>query len=206
MSCSDKLAKWNILGIQGSLLMNFLTEPIYFSHLVIGKCPFNQEVMERAIYTRFSPVPQEGRFSQQTPKILCAVQEFSFTKAGDCSQELKPCPSSIIWTSITPDEVEVAVNGKKQGVTKTNLNRPSSRLRVCKKNLYQSFVALIEKIPDERLPERLRTLKEDFSTMTYLKVKKLATNYCAMWEKVRKQIMPTWTQKDDILLNFFAQD
>lgn len=52
MSCSDKLARWNILGCQGALLMHFLEEPIYLSAVVIGKCPYSQEAMQRALTGR----------------------------------------------------------------------------------------------------------------------------------------------------------
>lgn len=52
MSCSDKLARWNILGCQGALLMHFLEEPIYLSAVVIGKCPYSQEAMQRALIRR----------------------------------------------------------------------------------------------------------------------------------------------------------
>lgn len=37
MSCSDKIAKWLVLGIQGSLLSNLLAKPIYLNFIVIGK-------------------------------------------------------------------------------------------------------------------------------------------------------------------------
>ena len=37
MSCSDKIAKWLVLGMQGSLLSNFLPQPIYPSTIVISK-------------------------------------------------------------------------------------------------------------------------------------------------------------------------
>lgn len=36
MSCSDKIASWSLLGIQGALLATLL-EPIYLSHLVVGE-------------------------------------------------------------------------------------------------------------------------------------------------------------------------
>lgn len=52
MSCSDKVARWNVLGCQGALLMHFLEEPIYLSAVVIGKCPYSQEAMERALVGR----------------------------------------------------------------------------------------------------------------------------------------------------------
>ncbi|XP_044516420.1 tRNA-specific adenosine deaminase 1 isoform X4 [Gracilinanus agilis] len=52
MSCSDKLARWNVLGCQGALLMHFLEEPIYLAALVIGKCPYSPEAMKRAVIDR----------------------------------------------------------------------------------------------------------------------------------------------------------
>ena len=35
MSCSDKIASWSILGIQGALLAGFF-EPVWIGHVVVG--------------------------------------------------------------------------------------------------------------------------------------------------------------------------
>lgn len=52
LSCSDKLARWGVLGFQGALLSHYLQEALYFTSVVVGKCPYSQEVMHRALVAR----------------------------------------------------------------------------------------------------------------------------------------------------------
>lgn len=60
LSCSDKLARWGVLGFQGALLSHYLQEALYFSTVVVGKCPYSQEVMHRALVTRWGLKTQQS--------------------------------------------------------------------------------------------------------------------------------------------------
>jgi double-stranded RNA-specific adenosine deaminase len=53
MSCSDKVAKWNALGCQGSLLSGILSGPVYLTTCVIGR-KYSHAHLCRALCCRIS--------------------------------------------------------------------------------------------------------------------------------------------------------
>ncbi|CAF0742208.1 unnamed protein product [Rotaria sordida] len=50
MSCSDKLCRWNFIGLQGALL-SVLIEPIYYTSIIIGSL-YHSEHIRRALFAR----------------------------------------------------------------------------------------------------------------------------------------------------------
>jgi hypothetical protein len=50
-SCSDKICRWNCLGLQGSLLMTMLEEPVYMASLTVGR-KFSRAICQRAVCCR----------------------------------------------------------------------------------------------------------------------------------------------------------
>ncbi|KAG8181659.1 hypothetical protein JTE90_017017 [Oedothorax gibbosus] len=197
MSCSDKIAMWNVVGMQGALLADLMSEPVYMASLVIGKCPFNNDAAQRAIIDRLSSISSlpEGYFLNK-PFIIQSSLDFKFSKENVTKNnpEAVPCPSSIIWCAV-PDSLEVSVNGAKQGVTKKNVDKPSSRISVCKSALFEEFLNIKKQLAENS------TKTQSSVELTYLDCKQSAGPYqkskVAVWK-----IFTNWKRKPEYLQKF----
>lgn len=61
MSCSDKLLRWQYLGLQGALLAGILA-PIYLDTVVVGE-HFDATAMTRALNERLQGIQPVGSFT-----------------------------------------------------------------------------------------------------------------------------------------------
>ncbi|XP_060041125.1 tRNA-specific adenosine deaminase 1 isoform X3 [Erinaceus europaeus] len=206
MSCSDKLARWNVLGCQGALLMHFLEEPIYLSAVVIGKCPYSQEAMQRALIGRHAPNCISLTFRCQNVSALpkgfgvqqikiqqsdllfeqsrCAVQ----AKRVNNSARLVPCGAAISWSAVPEQPLDVTANGFPQGMTKKGIRNLQIRSRISKVELFRSFQNLLNSISEDRWPDSLRIQK----LKTYQEYKESASDYQEAWSTLRKQAFGSW--------------
>ncbi|XP_014663818.1 PREDICTED: double-stranded RNA-specific adenosine deaminase-like [Priapulus caudatus] len=131
MSCSDKIARWNVLGLQGALLSNFL-EPIYLHSITLGYL-YNHGQLARAVCCRIS----QPQVELQPPYKVNHPWLGRISKADALRETEKTKQTSLNWCS-DDDRVEVTDGSTGQCTLSRALDETSiSRVAKCK--LYEKF-------------------------------------------------------------------
>uniref|UniRef100_A0A2K5CS27 Adenosine deaminase RNA specific B1 n=1 Tax=Aotus nancymaae TaxID=37293 RepID=A0A2K5CS27_AOTNA len=139
MSCSDKIARWNVVGIQGSLLSIFV-EPIYFSSIILGSL-YHGDHLSRAMYQRISNIEDLPPLYTLNKPLLSGISNAEARQPG------KAPNFSVNWT-VGDSAIEVinATTGKDE------LGRAS---RLCKHALYCRWMRVHGKVPSHLLRSRI---------------------------------------------------
>ena len=84
LTCSDKLAVWSCVGVQGALLLarGFLAEPVRFASVTIGR-KFNRAVGRRALCCRVRGFARRARFPFAAPPARRALSGANETDAAN---------------------------------------------------------------------------------------------------------------------------
>ena len=107
-SCSDKIALWNAVGVQGALLSQ-LIDPIYLDTIVINE-NFNRDFIYRSLYQRFSAITTQITSPYKLDKIKLAHSNqriiIPFRNTNNRAN------NSLIWIKNNPIEILNNETGK----------------------------------------------------------------------------------------------
>lgn len=136
LSCSDKMTKWNLAGLQGSLLSAMVSGVIKWSSITMRSDQYHQESLSRPLFQRL----HNNTKSPDTVKLYSSKKvPFRFGKDGGGS---RPCRCSIAYNSLGLHQI--LVDGRKQGIVKKHFNTEKASLTTCPKTTAAKFVNLLK--------------------------------------------------------------
>lgn len=222
MSCSDKIAKWIMLGFQGTLLSLVISHPMRMSTITIGSNAAQGDDIERIAQSSrrafIDRVPLSLRDtllnSEEPPRVVFInistekseeLQSFSSASRG---KERVSCPTSINWfENCDKQEVTVGATGFKAGAPRP----PSDAPLAISGNLWKKHVsrlsrrALVKDFIEKVMPPSFRAATSaKIDSYQSLKTYAGKQGKYAMHRKMflNAEVFQSWTKKEDAFSQF----
>ncbi|XP_031551284.1 double-stranded RNA-specific editase Adar-like [Actinia tenebrosa] len=183
MSCSDKICRWNVVGLQGALLSHFI-EPIYLESLTLGYL-YDHGHLSRAVCCRLQhkvdlvgELPKPFKINHP---LLGRVTAYEATRHTEKTNNM-----SVNWTT---NDTAAEVTDGRTGACLSRTNNSPTPSRICKASLYNLFKEICAKAQRNDL----------LHSETYREAKERATGFQSakrlMFECFRKSKYGSWVSK-----------
>ncbi|XP_039074924.1 double-stranded RNA-specific adenosine deaminase isoform X2 [Hyaena hyaena] len=189
MSCSDKILRWNVLGLQGALLTHFL-QPVYLKSVTLGYL-FSQGHLTRAICCRVTRDGSAFEDGLRPPFIVNHPKVGRVSVYDSKRQSGKTKETSVNWCLADGYDLEI-LDG-----TRGTVDGPRNELsRVSKKNIFLLFKKLCS-----------FRYRRDLLRLSYGEAKKAARDYEVAKNYFKKGLKDmgygTWVSKPQEEKNFY---
>lgn len=189
MSCSDKILRWNVLGLQGALLTHFL-QPVYLKSVTLGYL-FSQGHLTRAICCRVTRDGSAFADGLRHPFIVNHPKVGRVSVYDSKRQSGKTKETSVNWCLADGYDLEI-LDG-----TRGTVDGPRNELsRVSKKNIFLLFKKLCS-----------FRCRRDLLKLSYGEAKKAAREYEIAKNYFKKSLKDmgygNWISKPQEEKNFY---
>ena len=197
MSCSDKVMRWNVLGLQGSLLSQII-KPIYLSSIILGML-YHNDHFQRAMFGRLNKCDLSLLDSSNTFRL---ARPMLSPTSSQTDRRAKNAPDFSVNWNCDDGHLEMVK-------TDTGRLADGSSSRLAKIRMFSKYVNLAKTLTEKQneikilVPIPLNTTERE----TYLDVKRKSYEYekvkLELYKAMKLSSVGIWVKKPEEIEDFY---